>query len=336
MTKWFLVLLSALLILAGCSGGAPEGDTVTTDSLPVGPVEGTLKVALLTPGPVSDSGWSAMAYEGLKNIESELGAETAHVQATDSAIKDNMRRFAQDGYNLIIGHGFEYNEPALEVAKDFPKTVFVSSSGDGTSHNVGTFRFYLEQAFYVAGYLAGELTKTDTVAMIGGPDIPSIRSTFKAFEAGAKASNAGITIIEKFTGEEADTALAKQATEQAIRDGADFVIHQANAAASGVFDACAEHNVYCFGANLDQNSDGKTVIGSAVIKAQPAFLALAKDVKEGTFKGEVRLMGMKDGAIAYIPNPKCLSVIPAEVQGRLDELQLRIITGKLVVPKDDF
>ena len=130
-----------------------------------------------------------MAYTGLKEIETKLGAEVNNQEAKDAQIKDAFRSYAQKGYNLIFGHGFEYYAPAAQVAKDFPDTVFVSSSGGGPAPaNVGAFRFYLEQGFYLCGYMAGMMTKSGTVAMIGGDEVPSIKSTFQAFKAGAEAA----------------------------------------------------------------------------------------------------------------------------------------------------
>lgn len=330
-------VLGALLAFAlvGCSGGAPERK-VEAGVSPGEPVKGTLKVALLTPGPVSDSGWNAMAYDGLQGIKDELGAEVSNQVATDAGIKDAMRSYAQKGFNLILGHGFEYNDPQVEVARDFPDTYFVSSSGGKTAPNAGAFRFYLEEGFYLAGFLAGKMTKSGTVAMIGGPEVESIKSTFKAFKAGAEAAKPGIRVIEKFTGKESDTAAAKLATLQAIDEGADFVIHQANAAASGVFQACEEKKVYCFGANLNQNAESAQVIASAVIKARPAFVALAKKVKDGLYKGGIELMGMQEGAIEFVVSPSHSSEIPPEVRQSIDKLTLDMIAGSFKAPKDEF
>lgn len=173
--------------------------------------------------------------------------------------------------------------------------------------------------------------------MIGGPDVPSIRSTFVGFKAGAEAAKPGITVIEKFTGKDSDIAAAKQATLAAITDGADFVIHQANAGAQGVFDACKEKNVYAFGANSDQNDNASgAVIGSAVIKAGPAFEDLAKQVQAGTFKGSIVLMGMDKDTIDFVLNPKLKDKVPADLQKKLDGLKADIKSGKLVVPKMEF
>lgn len=330
--KHLLLASLASLLLAGCS---PDRAAETQPKAPQGGKQ--LKVALLTPGPVSDAGWSALAYSGLQQIKDQLGAEVNNQEATGTKIKDSMRAYAQQNYDLVIGHGFEYNEPATQVAKDFPKTVFVSSSGGETAANVGAFRFYLEQGFYLAGMMAADMSKTGKVAMIGGPDVPSIKSTFKAFRAGVAAENPKVQVIEKFTFKDSDVAAAKEATLQAIAEGADFVIHQANAGAQGVFDAAREKGIYAFGANLDQNDNPSgVVIASPVIVAGPAFVDLAKRVQSGAYKGEITLMGMDKGAIDFVVNPKLKDKVPPAVLKKIEDTKAKIKSGALVVPKDEF
>lgn len=333
------ILLSLMLALFGCTGGTSEAsktDARRPSTATNG--DGQFKVALLTPGPISDAGWSAMAYEGLQAIEKELGATVSNQEAKGPQIKDAMRSYAQEGYDIVFGHGYEYNEPGVQLAKDFPETVFISSSGGGTAANAGAFRFYLEQGFYLAGAMAAQLSKSGKLGMVAGDDVPSIRSTFKAFEAGAKAVKPDITILPAvFTGSGSDIALAKRATEQLIAQGADYIIHQANAAAQGVFDACKEKGATAFGANLDQNANPSgVVLASAVIIAGPAFVELAKQVKNGSFKGSIVLMGMDKGAIDFIVNPSMAEKIPSEVMKSIDELKLKIKNGELTVPKDEF
>lgn len=326
--------VALLVVLAGCSGGAPEPAEPGGGPKAEG---GAFKVALLTPGPISDAGWSAMAYEGLKAIETDLGATVNNQEAKGTQIRDAMRAYAQDGAKLVFGHGYEYNEPSIEVAKDFPDTVFVSSSGGLTASNAGAFRFYLEQGFYLCGWLAGKSTKSGTVGMIGGPDVPSIRSTFKAFRAGAEAARPGVKVLEVFTGQDNDVAAAKQAALKAIEQGADYLIHQANAAAQGVFDACKEKGAWAFGANLDQNGNASgVVVASAAIVAKPAFVSLAKQVRDGTYKGSVVLMGMREGAIEFVVNPALKGEVDAKVLTEIDAMRAKILDGSLVVPKDTF
>lgn len=300
------------------------------------PITGDFKVALITPGPVSDAGWSAMAYEGLKGIQAATGAKIANEVAGGAKIKDSMRSFAQDGYQLIIGHGFEYNEPAIELSKDFPDTVFVSSSGGKFTRNAGAFRFYLEQGFYLAGILAAEMTKTGKIATVGIDTIPSIVSTFKAYEAGAKSVKPDIQIIRMSLAMNTDIQAAKQAALSAIDQGADVLIHQANAAAQGVFDAAKEKGVYAIGANLDQNSNSSgAVLASATIVAKPAFIALAEEVKAGKHKGGIQLFGMKEGAIDFIMNPALAGKVTPEAMQKVESARKEIEAGKLVVPKDN-
>jgi basic membrane protein A len=333
-------LLHALPLLAvlaiGCSGGDKSIESATTGATSA-PSGEKMKVALLTPGPVSDSGWNAMAYSGLQQIQKELGAEVNNQEALDAKIKDAARTYAQQGYKLIFGHGFEYNKPFIEIGKDFPNTFFVSSSGSETAPNVGAFRFYLEQGFYLAGMMGAKMSKTGALAMIGGDEVPSIKSTFDAFKAGAESVRKDIKVIQVFTGSGQDVAKAKQATLTAISQGADFVIHQANAAAQGVFDACKEKGVYAFGANADQNDNPSgAVIASALIKGEPAFVDIAKQVQAGTFKGGVALMGMDKGAIDFVINPKLADKIPADVKKLIEETKAKIAKGELTVPKAEF
>jgi basic membrane protein A len=328
-------LLPLALLLAGC--GAKDQVSANPET-PAASNQNSFKVALLTPGPVSDSGWCALAYQGLQQIHDQLGAEVSNEEATDAKIKDAMRSYAQKDYNLIIGHGFEYNKPGVELAKDFPKTVFMSSSGGETAPNAGAFRFYLEQSCYLAGYVAGKMSKTGVIGSVAVQNYPSIVSTLKAYEDGARAANPKIKIIPTaYFGTEGDVAKAKQATEAVLGQHADFIIHQANDAAQGVFDACKENHAFAFGTNADQNSNPSgVVLASAVIVAGPAFLDLAKEVKAGTYKGEVTLFGMDKGAIDFVFNPKLTSQVPPDVVKTIDDLKAKIKSGALIVPKDNF
>ena len=335
---WIPLLLAALV---GCSSSPTVSSTQASSkdaiSEPMKPITGDFKVALITPGPVSDAGWSAMAYEGLKGIQEATGAKIANEVAGGAKIKDSMRSFAQDGYQLIIGHGFEYNEPAIELSKDFPDTTFVSSSGGKFTRNAGAFRFYLEQGFYLAGILAAETTKTGKIATVGIDTIPSIVSTFKAYEAGAKSVKPNIQIIRMSLAMNTDIQAAKQAALSAIDQGADVLIHQANAAAQGVFDAAKEKGVFAIGANLDQNSNSSgAVLASATIVAKPAFIALAEEVKAGKHKGGIQLFGMKEGAIDFVMNPALAGKVSPEAMQKVENARKEIEAGKLVVPKDNF
>lgn len=327
-------ILVAMTLLSGCTGGGESGALAPESKTDAS----VLKVALITPTAVNDSGWSALAYHGLEAIRVNLGAEVSNVVASTPAdIQDAMRSYAQKGFDLVIGHGYEYNQHGIEVGKQFPNTVFVSSSGDKTAKNVGAFRFYLEQGTYLLGILAAKMSKTGVVGMVGGPDVPSIESTFRAFEAGAKAERPDITVLKAYTGSNDDIGAAKQQTLAFINRGADVIIHQANAAASGVFEACREKKVWALGTNSDQSSIAPDVVlASAVIRAETVFTDLAARVRDGRYTGNVELVGVKEGAINVILNPKLLDKIPKKIQDQLTRTFAKIMNGEIVVPKLEF
>jgi len=336
--KNFLPLL-AIAFAVGCAktDSSPyEGRTVKT--IESDSDKAKFKVALLTPGPVSDSGWNALAFEGLQNINTELGATVDQKESSGTKIADDMRTYARQGYNLVFGHGFEYNEPAMKVAKDFPNTVFVTSSGGGTAKNVGAFRFDLEEGFYLAGYMAAMMSKTGTIGSVSVQDYPSIVSTLRAYQAGAKAANPAIEVLPPvYFGVEGDIARAKTATQQVISRNADFIIHQANAAAQGVFDACKEKKVFAFGSNSNQNDNpAGDVIASAVIITKTPFKELAEAVKRKVYVGTIGEYAMTNDSIDFVLNPKLLSKIPANVQQKVKDLAADIKSGKVKVPKDKF
>ena len=134
---YLLVLHAALALLAvPLLATLPSCRKEETPKAPAG-----FRVALLTPGPVSDAGWNAGAYEGLKAIENELEAKVSHVQVkTPSEFEEQFRAYAADGYSLCFGHGFEFQDAAARVAKDFPGTVFVTTSGSRVSANQARLR----------------------------------------------------------------------------------------------------------------------------------------------------------------------------------------------------
>ena len=175
-----VLALTAGFGLAGC--GVEGGDSA-------GP-----RVALLTSGPVSDAGWHAGAYAGLRRIGDSLGVETSHQQTRSAAeFDDAFSSYAESGYELVFAHGFEYQDAATRAGELYPDVTFVVSAGSRPGPNVVPLIFRLEEASYLAGMAAGSLTRTGVIGMVGGVEIPSAKGTFVAFEAGAKAVNPGVT-----------------------------------------------------------------------------------------------------------------------------------------------
>ncbi|MCA9415304.1 MAG: BMP family protein [Candidatus Omnitrophica bacterium] len=299
------------------------------------------QVGLLTPGPISDNGWNAGAYEGLMKIKKELGAKVSHVQVRSPAEhEEHFRSYGEDGFDLVFGHGFEFQDAARRVGRDFPDTYYVTTSGNTVTKNVGAIVFELEQATYLLGRLAAEMSKTGTIGMIGGMEIPSVESTFIAFEAGAKSVKPDCTVLRTYIGSWEDNALAREATLAQINRGADFIFHNADAAGLGVFQAVEESKdkgVYAFGSNKNQNGEAPEVIlASAVIDIPSALLSVAKKVQAGEYEAGVTRFDLGSGIISLEINPKLKDRIPDEVLKDLDSVQAEIISGKTEVPRGDF
>lgn len=329
--------LIALIVACGLAG-CQHDDAQTARSTPTSDATRPFKVALLSPGPVSDAGWNALAYEGLLAIRDQLGAEVSQIQTkTPAEFEEGFRDFARRGYQLVFGHGFEFQDAAAAVAPDFPGTVFITTSGNTVRKNVAPLRFMLEEATYLEGILAGGMSTTRKAGAVGGMQIPSVKSTIIAFEAGAKSVNPDFTVITSYVGNWEDVGAAKEAALALTQQGCDFLFPNADAAGLGVFQAAQLKQVYAFGANKNQNDIAPNVVlASAVIDIPRGFLQVAREVKAGHFEGKIERMGMKDGVVSLVLNPHLESRIPAAVKGRVDDARALIIAGTLKVPTAEF
>ena len=153
------------------------------------------RVALLTPGPISDQAWNAGAYQGLLRIRDSLGAKISHIQtATPADFEENFRLYGKQRYDLVFGHGFEFQDERHASDRNF-RTPCTSPRREIDSADVAPMVFGLEDASYLAGFIAGTISKSGTVGAIGGTELPPVKSSFLAFDAGAHAANPRTKVI---------------------------------------------------------------------------------------------------------------------------------------------
>lgn len=325
----FLVAFGAIVAVFTAAITACKSRNVATTT----PSPGAFRAALLTPGPVSDAGWNAAAFDGLQLIKRDLGAETAIVQTTSPAdFEDAFRDFASRGFNLVFAHGFEYTDAALKVGHDFPHIYFVVTSGSGSSSNVASLSFKIEQAAYVEGVLAGEMSKSGVVGTIGGIELPAIKLTFEGFKRGFLSVRPKGRVLVSFIGSFDDVGAAKEAALAQISQGADLLFHDADAAGLGVFAAAGQAHIYAFGANRNQNSVAPDVVlASAVTSIPQAFLRIASEVKRGSFRPGMVEFGMNDGMVRVVFNPQLKSRIPARAMAQVMRAQEEIQSGAIRV-----
>ncbi len=300
---------------------------------------GEFRVALLTPGPISDAGWNAGAYEGLLRIRDSLQAEVSHVETrTPAEFEEAFRDYAARGYRLVFGHGFEFQDAAARVGADFPGTVFITTSGSTVRPNVSPIVFRLEEGTYLAGMLAGGLTRSGRIGFVGGIKLPPVEGTFLGFQGGARAVRPGTEALQAYIGNFEDVAAAKEHALAQIRRGADLLLHNADAASFGVFQAAREsRGVYALGSNRDQNAVAPDVIlASATLDVPHALLLVARMVKDSTFRPGVMYFGIRDGVVDLVLNPQLAARVPVPLLARIRAARDSIIAGTLAVPRVEF
>jgi len=295
----------------------------------------SFKVALLTTGPVSDGGWNASAYEGLQRIKKELGADVSQMETrTPLEFEEGMREYAKLGYQLVIGHGFEFQDPAIKLGAGFPNTIFVTSAGDrAAGKNVSPVSFALGEGTYLLGLIAGSMTQTGTVGVIGGMELPPVKKAFDAFEAGFKAARPGGRVLRAYLGSWEDMAGGKEGALAQIRQGADFIIHNADAAGLGVLQAATEKpGVFVFGTNRDQSGVGPNVVLASAVSDIPGVLfAVARDVRDGKFAPREKAYGLKERGVYLVYNPRLQEKIPPTVLDKVRRTEKKIVSGELVI-----
>jgi len=328
----FVAFLCAIALLqtVACNSKQDQAAQQTSDN--------NFRVALLTPGPVSDAGWNALAYEGLLKVRDQLKAEVSQVETKNPAeFEEAFRDYASRHFHLIFGHGFEFQDAAAKVSADFPESVFITTSGSTVRRNVAPIRFMLEEATYLMGMMSALISKTGKAGAIGGVEIPPLKSTFMAFEAGAKSVKPNFHVVVSYLGNWEDVGAAKQAALALIEQGCDIIIPNADAASLGAFQAAQEKKILVLGTNKNQNEVAPDVtLASGVIDIPTAFLQIAQEVQTRSFTGRILQLGMKDHVITLVYNPALRDRIPPEAQTRIDTAQQQIIAGTLTVPTVEF
>jgi basic membrane lipoprotein Med (substrate-binding protein (PBP1-ABC) superfamily) len=326
------VNIACLAFVAACTSGDDSARSAAADS-------SAFRVALLTPGPISDRSWNAGAYAGLRRIGDSLGAGISHIQTkTPAEFEENFRQYGAQGYNLVFGHGFEFQDAAVRVAPSYPRTVFVTTSGNTVRQNVAGMVFNMEDASYLAGMIGAAITKTGTLALIGGSEFPPVKSSFQAFEAGARAARPDIKVLTTYLGTWDDVSAGKEQAIALINRGADVIFQNADAAGLGIFDAARERTgVYVFGTNSNQNDVAPTVIiASVVIDLPHALLSVAREVREGRFQGRVIRLGGAESVVSLVINPALEGIVPASTRAAVDSVQKLIREGRFSAPRAAF
>lgn len=290
------------------------------------------RVALITPGSITDAAWNSGAYAGLLAVRESLGVKVSNVEArTPAEQEDALRTYAAQGYDLIFAHGYEFQAMAERVSAQYPGPVFVVTSGERAKGRVVPLVFRLEDASYLAGFVAGGLTKSGIIGFVGGVELPPVRRAYEGWVNGARSANPKVQTRATYLNTWDDPAAGREAALALIRVGVDMFHHNADAAALGVFQAVKQSpGVYIFGANADQSGLAPDrVLGSAAIDLPHAFLLIAREVKESRFTSRVESFGIASDVVKYVPNPALANLLPPALTERLAGAERGLRAGTL-------
>jgi basic membrane lipoprotein Med (substrate-binding protein (PBP1-ABC) superfamily) len=290
-----------------------------------------IKVAAVYTVPVEQQ-WVSRIHKAL-NLAKDRG-EIEYVFSEKVANADYervMREFAEKGNQLIVGESFAVEAAARKVAKDYPKTSFLmGSSGKPQPPNFAVFDNYIQEPAYLTGMIAGGMTKTNRIGMVGGYPIPEVNRLMHAFMTGARDVNPNVQFTVTFIGSWFDPPKAKEAAFAMIEKGADVLY----AERFGVSDAAKERGKLAIGNVIDtQREYPDTVVASALWNMEPTIDRALAAVKAGTFKaddyGQYSLMKHKGSALA--PLGTFATKVPPDLQAKVKAREKDILDGKYKV-----
>jgi basic membrane protein A len=306
------LLLVALLAvgtgaLVAC-GSDDEGGS-SKDSGSSTKAEKKIKIAMVTDiGGLNDRGFNALAYKGLKQAKSELGADIRVLTSKSNAdYVPNLSTLARQKYDLVIAVGFLMGDATAKVAKSFPNVNFAivdfpSALLKGKPKNVHGLLFKEQEGGYLAGYMAGLYVKKkggkQVVSAVGGQKVPAVDAYAAGYAAGAKKANPGVKSLFAYSQDFVDQAKCKEIALNQIGQGSQVVFAVAGQCGLGALDAAKEKNVQGIGVDADQGYVNPNVMTSALKKVDVAAFDTAKDVQEGTFKaGTDTVFDIKSGGV---------------------------------------
>jgi basic membrane protein A and related proteins len=260
------------------------------------PAKKKIKIGMVTDiGGLNDRGFNALAYKGLQQAKSQLGADIRVVTSKSNAdYVPNLSSLARQKYDLVVAVGFLMGDATAKVAKAFPQTNFAiidfpSSALKGKPSNVRGLLFTENQAGYLVGTMAGLYAKKhggkQVISAVGGQKVPAVDSYYAGYKAGAEKANPGVNVLFSYSQDFVDQAKCKEIALNQIGQGSQVVFAIAGQCGLGALDAAKEKNVQSIGVDADQGYVNANVMTSALKKVDVAVLDTAKTLQDGSFKG---------------------------------------------------
>lgn len=335
MKKFILLSLVCFLVASMTfGGGAKESTAATAAGKP-------LQIAVILPGKIDDVSFNQAFYDGMKKIEGELGSAIAVTYVEDvyevADIEPALMDFASRGYDLIFGHGFQFMEPIIKVAEQFPKTHFALGTGYKTVSNSCVYDVKLGQGGYLMGALAAMISKTQKIGVIGGGEASEIYRGHEGFKMGAKAINAKIEIQEYYTGDWRDAAKAKEGALGMYDSGVDIIWHSGDGIGLGVVNAALESNKLVLSNVVNQNVLAPNNVVSGIdYQWDLVIRQIVDDVMKGNFmnrKDKFYWIEVANDGLMISDFHQFKNAYPASVFEKLEAIHAGILNGSIVIPE---
>jgi basic membrane protein A len=314
------------LLVAGCGHAAGK---------PAGPPP--IRLAMVTDiGGLGDKSFNDSAYRGLTDAKTRLGAEIEVLQSKSAAdYQPNLTVLADEDYDEIFAIGFLMSEDLSQVAKTYPRRNFAIVDAVVDQPNVTSITFREQDGSFLAGALAAMMSKTKTIAFLGGIDIPLLRKFEAGFTAGAHEVDPHVNVLVKYVGSFDDVASGKELAGVLFDQHADIVYAAAGKSGLGAFDQVRDRpNAYVIGVDSDQDSlvPGK-VLTSMIKHVDVAIFRIAQDTRSQKIPSGAVELGIKDGAIGLSPFTYTKAAIGPARLAKLDTIRAAIVSGKIVPPQ---
>lgn len=296
-----------------------------------------IKVAGIYTQPIQQK-WDAVLHKAL--VAAQKNGDIDYVYSEKVANTDYirvLREYADSGVKLIVGEAFGISREARKVAKDYPEVAFLMGDSFGPDgSNFAVFDNYIHEPCYLMGMIAGAMTKTNKIGMVGGYPIGEVNRLFNAFMDGARATNPAVEFKVSFIGSWYDPPKAKEFAFAQVEAGVDVLY----AERAGVVDAARQQGIVAFGNVNDMNKEenGKdVVVASALWHMEEAIAHAIGLVKKGQFKAEDyrEWTMMAKGGASLSPYYEFEDKIPAEIKGKVEEAKAHILAGKMTVKIND-
>lgn len=324
--------LGTSLLLKAC-GNSPS--TSSSPAASSAPNAGALKVAGVYTVPVEQQ-WISRIHKALNGAKKRGEIEYTFSESVSNTDYERvMRQYAEGGQQLIIGECFAIEPACRTVSTGYPKVAFLmGSSGKPAEPNLAVFDNYIHEPSYLTGMIAGGMTRSKVIGMVGGYPIPEVNRLMNAFMAGAKEVTPDVKFLVTFIGSWFDPPKAKEAAFAQIDAGADLLY----AERFGVSDAAKEKGKLAIGNVINTQKDyPDTVVASAVWHMEPTIDRVIKAIKDGTFKAEDygQYSYMKYGGGTLAPLGTFDSKVPAELKQKVKQREAAIKAGTFTVKVDD-